>query len=256
MLLGLVPPDAGRASLDGRPLIGDGLQVRRRAAYMPGEIGLYGERSGRSHLAWLVGGRGRSALARAVQLAERLELPLGKRVRGYSHGMKRQLLLAAALAPEVRVRILDEPTEGLDPTRRALALELLAEDAARGTTILLSSHHLGEVERICRRVLFLRRGQLLDESEARELYARARRVLRLGFAVTPGPQALQALQALGATELRVEDDRVGLLLPDGEPRAALRRVLDEPRLPGLRSLSFGELSLQELYRSIYGREGV
>ena len=87
--------------------------------------------------------------------------------------MKRQLLLAAALAPDVRVRILDEPTEGLDPSRRAQVLELLQADARRGTTLLISSHHLGEIERAAERQLFLRKGELLDEDNAAKLHRRA-----------------------------------------------------------------------------------
>src|SRR5262249_13756093 len=95
-LLGLVRPDAGEASIDGVALRGDGAAVRRRVAYAPGEISLYTEMRGRDPLAWLLRGRGPAARKLATAIAEEFGLPLEKRVRTYSHGMKRQLLLAAA----------------------------------------------------------------------------------------------------------------------------------------------------------------
>jgi ABC-type multidrug transport system ATPase subunit len=260
MLFGLVRPHGGTARVDGAPLSGDGVAIRRRAAYLCGEIHAYGELTGRAHLDWCLRGRERAARPRARELAERFELPLEKRVRGYSHGMKRQLFLAAALAPAVRVRILDEPTEGLDPTRRGQVLELLRAEAEHGVTILLSSHHLGEVERACSRQLFLRRGELLDEESARELHARARQALRIQWSSAPDPRAVaRALDGLGAIEVRLDETRGTFFFPgvDGAVgRSALRALLASGELPEPRSLSYGELSLAELYRELYGVEGV
>jgi ABC-2 type transport system ATP-binding protein len=256
MLLGLVRPDAGGCAVDGVPLRGDGLAIRRRVTYVPGELHVYTELRGRAHLAWCLRGRGRAALARALELARGFELPLGERLRAYSHGMKRQLLLCAALAPEVRVRILDEPTEGLDPTRRGQVLELLFADVARGTTILLSSHHLGEVERACQRRLFLRAGELLDEQHARALEQRSRECLRVHWSQAPDPRALErALSGLGLLERRLDGERASFFFPSAEAgRRGLRALLEQ--LPAPRALSYGELSLAELYRELYGTEGV
>ncbi len=256
MLLGLVRPDAGTAEVDGAALAGDGLAIRRRATYLAGELHVYGELTARAHLVWCLRGRESSALARALALAEAFELPLGKRVRSYSHGMKRQLLLAAALAPAVRVRVLDEPTEGLDPTRRAQVLELLRADAARGTTLLVSSHHLGEVERACTRQLFLRKGELLDEPAAREFQRRAHAAVRVGWVSPPTREALERALAGQPCELRLAEASATLFFPEGRVPAALAQLLRAPELPELRSLVYGELTLGELYRELYGVEGV
>ncbi len=257
MLIGLVPADSGAGSIDGVALAGDGTAVRRRATYAPGEVALYGELSGRAHLRWLVAGRGREASRRALALAGELELPLERRVRGYSHGMKRQLLLAAALAPPVRVRILDEPTEGLDPSKRGQVLELLAAESAAGRTVLLSSHHLGEVDRICDRMLFLRKGELLQDAEAARLRERARRLVRMTWEEPEDPGGLQAsLADLGAEEVHIDGRRASFLLPAGDARRALGRVLEQGRFAAPESLSFGELPVHELYRALYGKEGV
>jgi len=258
MLVGLVRPDAGGARVADAVLAGDGAEVRRRVTYLPGEIGVYGELSGLEHLHWLVRGRSRGTLDRAVALAEELGLPLERRVHGYSHGMKRQLLFAAALAPDVPVRILDEPSEGLDPTKRARVLALLRRDAAEhGTTILFSSHHLGEVEEGCDRILFLHRGRLVDEEEARAVREGARRVVQVAW-----PQGVEhavverALGSAGFTEVRIAGRTATMLAPEGDPRAGLRELLEGAALPPPTSLSFGTLSLQELYRVLYGEEGI
>ncbi len=252
-LLGLVRPDAGSVRVDGVPLKGDGVRIRKRATYIPGELHLYGEMRGAEHLRWLLRGRPRGALTRARELAERLELPLRRKVRGYSHGMKRQLLFAAALAPEVGVRILDEPTEGLDPTRRGQVLELLAADAQRGTTILLSSHHLGEVDRVCTRLLFLNQGRLIADETPARVQERATRLLQLTWqgSVPPGLKELP-----GVERLRIDGGRAALLLEEADPRPFLAALAAREEFPAPTGLEMGNLSLAELYRDLYGVEGV
>lgn len=193
-LVGLLRADAGTASVAGALVRGDGLDARRRATFAPGEIAFYGELRAREQLAFLLRGRAKGAFARAAAIAGELELPLEARVRSYSHGMKRQLLFAAALAPDVPVRILDEPSEGLDPTKRGTLLDLIQRDAARGTAILLSSHHLGEVDRACDRLVFLAHGKKIADESSHDVAARARRLARLTYA--DGAAALAAAEAL------------------------------------------------------------
>jgi ABC-2 type transport system ATP-binding protein len=255
-LLGLVPKDAGTARLDGVELAGDGTAVRRRVAYAPGEIALYAEMRGQDHLDWLLRGRGADARVRARSIAEDFGLPLDRRVRTYSHGMKRQLLLAAALAPDVRVRILDEATEGLDPTRRSQVLERIVDDAARGTTILLSSHHLGEVDRVCRALVFLADGRKVAEESSAAVAARASRLLRMTFedGTDLAPVAAHFAKIPGA-RTRIDGARATIDLAEGDPRAILAAALVAPLLPRPRSIASGELSLPELYRDVYGVEG-
>ncbi len=255
-LLGLVPKDAGSASLDGVALAGDGTAVRRRVAYAPGEIALHAEMRGEDHLDWLLRGRGPDARVRARSIASDFGLPLERRVRTYSHGMKRQLLLAAAFAPDVRVRILDEATEGLDPTRRSQVLERIGDDAARGTTILLSSHHLGEVDRVCRALVFLSDGRKVAEDSSEAIAARASRLVRMTFEVGAdlAPVAAYFAKVPGA-RVRIEGARATVDLPEGDPRAILAAALVSPLLPRPRTIASGELSLPELYRDVYGVEG-
>ncbi|MDP6410033.1 MAG: ABC transporter ATP-binding protein [Planctomycetota bacterium] len=254
-LVGLVRPDGGRATLGGVELTGDGTAVRRSCTYSPGELALYGELHGAEHLDWLLRDRGREARERARAVAADLELPLADRVRTYSHGMKRQLLFAAAIAPRVSVRILDEITDGLDPARRGAVLDLLREDAAGGTAILLSSHHLGEVDRICDRLVFLDAGRKLAEQTRAEVAARARRVVRLRFAPEEEPRALsEALLAAGASEVTREGGEHRARLSTTDPSVFLAAFLAAPGAPRPVALTYGELSLAELYHELYGVE--
>ena len=256
---GLVKPDSGQVWVDGEALTRDGVQVRRRISYTLGEMHLYGEMKGREHLRWFLRGRERAAHTRALELAQHLELPLDRKVRGYSHGMKRQLCFAAAMAPDVRVRILDEPTEGLDPTKRSQVLELLAEDAADGRTILLSSHHLGEVDAVCERILFLNAGQVIGDERAADVRIRAARMIRITWETPVDSAALQSLHGPGVADVSLDAEHAGrqatVHLDQDDPRAFLGS-LATATLPAPIAIEHGKLSLQLLYRELYGVEGL
>lgn len=252
ILLGLTRANAGSVEVDGVPLQGDGTALRQRVSYAPGEIALYGEWSGETMLSFLVRGREPGALERGRELADELGLPLERRVRGYSHGMKRQLLLAAALAPKLRVRILDEPTEGLDPKKRGEVLAMLKRDAAQGTTLLFSSHHLGETERICDRIVFLHQGRKIADEARASVLSRARRVLRLDFGVAVDEASLAKLR--GVRRVRLEGGRASLEMEDEDPRVVLADLAQASELPPPLAIEHGSLSLTELFREFYGVE--
>lgn len=256
LLVGLVPARAGEIHVDGLRLQGDGRAIRERTTYAPGELHLYGELSGKNQLAFLLRGRDRATIKRAEATAADMGLPLHKRVRGYSHGMKRQLVFAAALAPDVRVRILDEISEGLDPAKRSEVLDRIEADAAAGTTILLSSHHLGEVDRSCERLIFVNAGKLIADETAASVSERAARLVRVTY--PEGTDLSGTERALGGdwTEsLRVEGPDVHILLSSDDPRALLGAISSADALPAPIAIEHGKLSLRELYRSLYGVEG-
>lgn len=256
LLVGLVPLERGAITIDGVRLEKDGLEVRRRVTYAPGELHLYGELSGEEHLRMLLRARPAEALHRARETAQELGLPLSRRVRGYSHGMKRQLVFAAAMAPAVRVRILDEISEGLDPAKRSQILDHIERDAASGTTILLSSHHLGEVDRACQRIVFLSAGRVIADETAEAVRARASRVLKLRFSGDADGDAIAAaLHGADVESLSREDGVVRLVLAEEDPRPFLGRLAAAEGLPAPLSIEHGRLSLRELYRSLYGVEG-
>ncbi len=260
MLVGLVPATAGSVEIDGVRLRGDGKNVRERATFCPGELGFYPELTCRAQLRWCLRGRHRDAEQTAIQIADRLGLPIDQRLRSFSHGMKRQVLFSAAMAPDVPLRILDEPTEGLDPTKRAQVLDIIEEQVEDGRTVLLSSHHLGEIDRVCERMLFLAGGELIGDEVASALAERSRRLLLISWANDRDAErvrpAVEALADLGVKLLRQDGPRFSLELPNDDPRAFLEALLQDHDLPAPHVIEYGKLSLGELYLNLYGVEGL
>lgn len=257
LLIGLIPRQRGEIEVNGAPLTGDGVGLRRRVTYAPGELHLYTELTGAAHLQFLLRGRGRDALRRAEATARDLGLPLGARVRGYSHGMKRQLVFCAAIAPDVPVRILDEISEGLDPSKRSQILDLIEADAARGTTVLLSSHHLGEVERSCERLVFLNRGAIIADESTEALKDRAARILRLTYRDEDGARsAVRVAERVGVESAGTDGaGTVRLVLRSADPRRFLGALCAETDDPPPMGIVSGQISLSELYATLYGVEG-
>jgi ABC-2 type transport system ATP-binding protein len=175
--------------------------------------------------------------------------------------MKRQLMFCAAMAPRVPVRILDEPSEGLDPSKRGAILELIERDAAQGTTILLSSHHLGEVDRVSSRMLFLHHGRLVRSEDSAHVRSQAARTLRLNYGAHMDSADFArglcaALTALGAQSATTRGQRAIVILADPDPRAFLGALARNDTLPAPLGIEYGQLSLSELYRDVYGVEAV
>jgi len=163
MLLGLVRPSSGRATVHGLPP-GDPVAVARTGSLVEGP-GFYPYLSGRENLRVLaryrgLGDREVDRVLERVDLTERA----GDRFKTYSLGMKQRLGVAAALLGEPDLLVLDEPTNGLDPAGMADMRALLVDVAAGGQTVLLSSHLLAEVQEICDRVGIISAGRLLVES--------------------------------------------------------------------------------------------
>ena len=193
MLLGLVRPTAGTATVLGSP-------VHDPAAYL-GRVGaliespaFYPGLTGAENLAVLatVGGHDRAAIPRVLRLVG-LEGRGGDRYRGYSLGMKQRLGIAAALLGDPELLVLDEPANGLDPLGVREMRALVASLAGSGRTVLVSSHDLSEIEQVCDWLVLIEAGRTLYQGPTRDLLDGAAR----GLAVVPQRDAdLAALEAL------------------------------------------------------------
>jgi ABC-2 type transport system ATP-binding protein len=176
LLMGLLRPTSGRATILGRDCHDDAEALKRDVGYLPDEPFLYPYLSGLELLemvAGLHGMSGREARRRAGEVAERfVGDDAGRFTVTYSHGMRKRLALAAALIHDPRVLIMDEPTNGLDPRAARQMRELLAELATGGKTVFLSTHLLEAAERLCRRVAIVESGTLKAVGTPAELRAR------------------------------------------------------------------------------------
>lgn len=168
-LLGFLKPTAGRASIGGFDCWSQGVEARKRVAYLPGELRLYDTMTGRRLVTFLGKLRGEVPGPEVDLLAKKLDIDVDRPLTHMSSGMKRKVALLAVLLPKVPLIILDEPTNTLDPTMRDELLDQLKAAKARGQAVLFSSHVLQEVEAVCDRVLVLRRGELVHVQGMDEL---------------------------------------------------------------------------------------
>ncbi len=184
ILLDLLRPSGGSAAILGHDCQSDGLRARVNVGYLPGEMGIYSDMTGREVLDLLA--KLNDQLVddkRRRELQERLEFPdsdLRRRLREYSTGMKRKLGIIQAFQSDPLLLILDEPTEGLDPLMQESFYQLLVDVKSRGRTVFMSSHVLSEVERVCDRIALVRKGELVllaGIEETRNLAARQVRIL-------------------------------------------------------------------------------
>jgi ABC-2 type transport system ATP-binding protein len=210
LLLGLIAPTAGGARVLGLDVAGDGLALRRRVGYLPGDFGLYPQLTGRAVLAWFARLQGGVAADGVADLAARFEAQLDRPIRELSTGNRQKIGLMQALMHDPEVLILDEPIAGLDPLVQHAFHELLAERRARGRTVLLSSHTLSEVDRVADRVAILRAGRLVvvDTLDALRAVAVRRWEVELADGGPPDPAEFRAL--VGMREAEVAGDRLRL----------------------------------------------
>ena len=179
ILLGMIRADDGRARLFGADPWNDAVTLHERLAYVPGDVALWPGLTGgqtldafaslRRRRGGGAGGSGGSGgsddaaqAARRAELIERFELDPSKKVRAYSKGNRQKVALIAALSEPVELLILDEPTSGLDPLMEEVFSQSVAEAAGRGTAVLLSSHILSEVDRLCDTVTIVRAGRTVE----------------------------------------------------------------------------------------------
>jgi ABC-2 type transport system ATP-binding protein len=198
LLLGYLRPTAGWAKIAGLDCERRSVAVRRQVAYLPAEAALFPHLSGSEALRFFAEIRPGGSFERSRQIAQRLELDLSRRVGFMSTGMKQKLALAATLAAETPLYILDEPTANLDPTVRGTVLTLVAEARRAGKTVLFSSHVLSEVEEACDRVVILRAGEVVHTQAMDQLRAQHRILARLTGALPAVPAPLAGSLAIVA----------------------------------------------------------
>jgi ABC-2 type transport system ATP-binding protein len=206
-VLGFLKPTSGRVTLAGHDCWRDSVAARRHVAYLPGELRLYDSMTGRQLVRFLARLRGEAGGAADPAdidpLARRLDIDPDKPLTTLSSGMKRKVALLTVLLPRVPLVILDEPTNTLDPTMRDALMEQLLLAKVAGKAVLFSSHVLAEVEAVCDRVVFLRRGELVHVQEMSEL--RTGRRVAATFPAGPPPTG-PAGEPLPADGDRVEFD--------------------------------------------------
>jgi Cu-processing system ATP-binding protein len=222
LMLGLARPSAGRVLMLGHDPAEGAREMRRHIGWLPENVTFNGALTGRELLRFFARLKGERP-AQADAMLERVGLGAAarRRVGTYSKGMRQRLGLAQALLGAPRALLLDEPTTGLDPEVRQGLYDTLARLADGGTTVLLSSHALEELEGRVERVIILDRGRLVAAGSMAELRGLARLPLRLRVTLAQGSAPPEWLAA--AAELRGVDGRMIELACAPEAKMALLR---------------------------------
>jgi len=244
-LLDLLHPTSGSARIFGLDSHRDSVAIRARLGNLPGDFGYGRQATGRQAVRLLARLRGTDGLGRAAELAKRfradLDRPLGQLSRG--NRQKIGLILATFHSPELL--ILDEPTSGLDPLMQEEFLSLVAEERGRGCTVLLSSHELDEVERVCDRVGIVRDGRLIAVERIDDLLGKARRTATLELS-DPSDLVADLRGLSGVADLHAADGKVSFKVAgDLDPvlkAIAKRHVVD---------MELTHSSLEEVFLTYY-----
>ena len=246
LLLGLIAPTAGSATIFGLDVTRDAPAVHRRLAYVPGEANLWPGLTGAETLALLGRVHGTVDERYRSELVSRFDFDASKKVRSYSKGNRQKLSLIAALMTRADLLLLDEPTSGLDPLMEQVFRECMRDSKAAGQTVFLSSHILSEVEALCDRVAILRSGELLQIGTLAELRHLSALTVQITFDATPPDIS----GVPGVSKVEIDGRRV---------RCELTGSVD-PLLAALRGTPVRELlsahpSLEELFLTHYGAAG-
>lgn len=244
VLLGLLRADAGSVRLFGGDPWADAVSLHRRLAYVPGDVELWPTLTGGEAIDLFARLRGNQDRRRRDALCEQFDLDPTKKARTYSKGNRQKVALVAALASDAELLLLDEPTAGLDPLMEVVFQRAIAEAAARGATVLLSSHLLGQVEALADRVSIVRAGRVVETGTLDELRHMTRTTIVVD--TEQGPEPLAAHPAVHG--LRSEDGRTTFEV-DGAQVGEVVQVLAGL---GVRSIVAHPPTLEQLLMRYYG----
>ncbi len=244
-LLDLIRPSAGTAAVLGLDTRREGLEVRRRTGYLPGDLAVYDRLTGAELLDWFASIRGADRCRRRAELSERFRFDERRPIRELSKGNRQKVGLVQAFMHEPEVLILDEPTSGLDPLMQDEFRRLLREEAAQGHTVFLSSHSLDEVQHVADRVGVVRDGRLVAVRSVADLQAHAVRHVEVRFARPVTPALLDGLE--GVRSLDQPEPTVLRAVVSGRMGAIVRAVAAEPVV----DLVSQPADLDEIFLSLY-----
>ncbi|HVB14974.1 MAG TPA: ABC transporter ATP-binding protein [Stellaceae bacterium] len=265
MLLGLTEPSGGHAEVAGFDPLREPLEVKRRVGYLPDQIGFYDGLSARDNLTYT----GRLAGLPRREIDQRFDAAIARvglgdvgraRVATFSHGMRQRLGLAEILMKEPSIAILDEPTTALDPHSTQEFLDMIRGLKADGTAVLLSSHHLDQVQSVCDRVALFNRGRIVLSGTVTEL---AGNVLGGGYVIDVEARAPGESNSTGIADRLAAMPGIVRVQPLGGDRYRVdcqsdlradiaRRLASEVELVGIQ---FAAPSLNEVYNRYFEEAG-
>jgi ABC-2 type transport system ATP-binding protein len=252
LLMGLLRPTRGTMIVLGCEPSRNRVELFRRIGYLPGEVGVYGDLTGNEYLSHLMnlrtGTPDRRLERRLAELKGNFDVNYEKRIKDYSKGMRQMLAIIQAFMHDPQLVVLDEPTSGLDPVMQERFYALIAKEKQSGKTVFLSSHILSEVERLCDRVGFIKKGNLVAIEQLGSLRSIAGKKVTIALRGDPRPAA-QVLESLtGVRKLKVDHDVITFFY--GQNMTALLK-----QVSGLDVKDFEcqTPSVEDIFVGLYGR---
>ena len=260
-ICGLLKPTSGRVHVLGHDVVTDGARAKSGLGVVPQEVAIYEEVSATENLRYWGGAYGLTGAGLKTRTAEVLELAglqdrAKEPVKRFSGGMKRRLNFACGIVHRPKVLLLDEPTVGVDPQSRVRLLELVREEAVRGTCVVYTTHYMQEAEELCDRLAIVDHGKLIAYGSLAELRAMTgqRDILRLTGQFVPD-RAAEALARLPDTEI-VQSDGTSLLVSLAGASRRLPELFGALQAAGsdIRETTITQPSLESLFIKLTGKE--
>lgn len=219
ILLGILQATSGTATIFGQDAWRDAVEIHKRIAYVPGEVNLWSNLTGGEVIDLFVKLRGANGTSRREELIQRFDLDPTKKCGTYSKGNRQKVALIAAFASNADLYILDEPTSGLDPLMEQIFQECVREVKAAGKSVLLSSHILSEVEKLCDKVSIIRQGKIIESGTLQELRHLTRTRVQVETArPIPNLAELEGIHDLNNVErsviFHVDTDKLGQVIKE------------------------------------------
>jgi ABC-type multidrug transport system ATPase subunit len=251
LLMDLIHPTIGSASIFGKDTRAESVAIKATVGYLPGELGLWNNLTGRQILTYLGNLRGGVDHRAIESLSERIGLvELDKKYHDLSKGNKQKVGLVQAFMHKPRLLILDEPTASLDPLNQQEFFKMLAEARNEGATAFLSSHILSEVEHTCDRVAIVREGRLVRVGTMRELLAEKQYRVTLTLAGPVDGDVAQAFEALPNVSQVTSHDHTLHFVVRGSMEPVVKRAAAYPVV----EMTSHEPSLEEAFLTYYRSE--
>ncbi len=219
LLLSLIHPTSGSATVFGKDVLAHGREIRRDIGYLPSEVYYYDGMKVSDLLKYSASFFDGDHTKRMQELSEIMELDMNRRISDLSYGNKKKVGIVQGLLHSPKLLFLDEPTAGLDPLMQRKFFDLVREENARGVTVFFSSHILGEVQRLCNRVGIIREGSIVEISDIRALQQNNYKKVR----VTAEGLNATSFDLPGVTNVQPEDGTISFFFK-GDINAVLHKI--------------------------------
>jgi len=241
-ILGFLKPNQGETFIFGKNIKNDIVDIRKHVGYIPGELALYEHLTGRQCLQYFSSLR-HTNLSLLDELLEIFQLPLDRKIKTYSRGMKQKLGIVQAFMDDPEIVIMDEPTSGLDPLLQQKFYTFMHNEKKKGRTMFFSSHILSEVDKVCDRVGIIREGQLVALERVENLKRKKGKKIRLK--IKEDPKELASFK-----NVRVVDDWIEFVTEDN-----IDEVIKKIAKYTIVDLEIQEFSLEDIFMRYYDEGG-